>query len=259
MHEAFGEAAEYESGAEFYDDVVGDRTAHLAFYTGLIGPGKISLVDLACGTGVITAAMANEARAKTPLAAHRVCGIDGSAQMLARARTLDPTIEWIHGDIRHLPQMEPFDLAMCCFHSLQAFDREGFALVLASARRILRTGGRLAFDIYRPNRSAMHAAPRTRIVRSYTDAHDRKMVIRERSSFDVDGDVYTIHWTLSARDEDTQCPLAEFDFRFWQHDREFVDAAVRASGFSISERYGDLDRSPFDSSAKRLVLVCRAV
>ena len=259
MHMAYGEAAEYESGADFYDDIVGDRTAHIAFYTGLIDAEQTSVVDLACGTGVITAAMAVEARTKTPMAAHRVCGIDGSTRMLARARMLDPTIEWIHGDIRHAPPLEPFDLATCCFHSLQAFDREGFALVLASARRLLRTGGRLAFDIYRPDRSAIVAAPRTRIVRSYTDARGEPVVIHEQSSFDVDADVYSLHWTLREAAEDRRNPHAEFNFRFWQHDPAFVDGAVHAAGFAVAERYGDLDRSPFNDSAKRQVLVCEAV
>ena len=61
----------------------------------LVGAAQTSVVDLACGTGLITAAMAIAARTKSPLAAHRVCGIDGSARMLARARMLDPTIAWI--------------------------------------------------------------------------------------------------------------------------------------------------------------------
>jgi hypothetical protein len=32
-----GEAAEYEDIADFYDDMVGDRTAHIAFYFCLRG------------------------------------------------------------------------------------------------------------------------------------------------------------------------------------------------------------------------------
>jgi SAM-dependent methyltransferase len=256
---AFGEATEYESGGDFYDAMVGDRTAHIAFYTSLIGTEPASVVDLACGTGVITAAMATAVRTKTPLGTQRVCGIDGSPRMLARARMLDPTIEWIHGDIRQVPQMEPFDLATCCFHSLQAFDRESFALVLGSARRLLRTGGRFAFDIYRPNRSAIAVAPRERLVRSYTDSRGQKLVIHERSSFDVCTDIYSLQWTLLAAHDGRQDPQAQFHFRFWQHDPEPVDAALHAAGFAVSERYGDLDRSQYDSDAKRQVLVCKAV
>ena len=258
-HATYGEAAEYESGADFYDDMVGDRTAHVAFYTSLVDAERTSVVDLACGTGSITVAMAAEAERRSPQGEHRICGIDGSRRMLARARALDPAIEWIHGDIRHVPPLEPFDLVTCCFHSLQAFDREGFALVLGSARRLLSTGGRLAFDIYRPDRSAIAAQSRTRIVRSYTDARGRSLVIHERSSFDVDADVYSLHWTLRDAHDGERDPRAEFYFRFWQHDPAFVDDAVRTAGFIVTERYGDLDRSRFDSSAKRQVVVCEAV
>jgi len=256
---AYGEAAEYENGADFYDDMVGDRTAHIAFYTGLVGAGQVSVMDLACGTGLITVAMANAVRTKSPGAAHRVCGMDGSKRMLARAGVLDPTIGWMHTDIRHVPPMEPFSLAICCFHSLQAFDREGVTLVLASARRLLRTGGRLAFDIYQPNRSKIREAPRTRIVRSYTDAHGQPLVIQERSSFDLGADVYSLQWSLCKADAPNHGPQAEFHFRFWQHDPEFVNAALHAAGFVVLERYGDLDRRPFDRAAKRQVLVCEAV
>jgi ubiquinone/menaquinone biosynthesis C-methylase UbiE len=254
-----GEAAAYENIADFYDDMVGDRASHIAFYTKLVGAGRTSVVDLARGTGRITAAMAAAARTKSPLAAHRVCGIDGSARMLARAGMLDPTIAWMKADIRHVPPMDPFDLAMCCFHSLQAFDRQGLTLVLSSARRLVRTGGQLAFDIYQPNRSAIAAAPRARIVCSYTDAHGRRLTVHERSSFDVGADVYSLHWTLCNTDAPDQDPRAECHFRFWQHDPAFVNAALHAAGFAVSERYGDLDRSPFDHTSKRQVLVCEAV
>jgi SAM-dependent methyltransferase len=254
-----GEAAEYEDIADFYDDMVGDRTAHIAFYTSLVGAGQASVVDLACGTGVITAAMATALRTKSPLAAHRVSGIDGSARMLARARMLDATIAWMQADIRHVPPLEPVDLAICSFHSLQAFDSEGFALVLGSARRLLRTGGRLAFDIYQPNRSAIAAAPRTRIVRSYTDAHGQRLTVHELSRFDIGADVYSLYWTLCEADAPGKDPRAGCHFRFWQHDPEFVNAALHDAGFAVSERYGDLDRSPFDHAAKRQVLVCEAV
>jgi ubiquinone/menaquinone biosynthesis C-methylase UbiE len=256
---AYGESAEYENIADVYDDIVGARTAHIAFYTGLVGTGQTAVVDLACGTGVITAAMAAAVRTKSPLAARRVCGVDGSARMLARANTLFPSIAWVQADIRQVPPMEPFDLATCCFHSLQAFDREGLALVLGSARRLLRPGGRLAFDIYQPNRSAIRAAPQTRTVRSYTDAQGQRLIVYERASFDAGADLYVLHWTLCEADAPGQAPRAECDFRFWQHDPEFVNAALDAAGFAVSERYGDLDRSRFDAAAKRQVLVCEAV
>ena len=255
----YGEAVEYQNIADFYDDMVGDRTSHIAFYTNLVSVRGTPVVDLACGTGRITAAMAIATRTSSPVAATRVCGIDGSTRMLAQASMLDPTVAWMKADIRHVPAMEPFDLAICCFHSLQAFDSEGLRLVLGSARRLVRKGGRFAFDIYQPNRSAIAAATRTRVVRSYTDGHGQRLTVHERSIFDSAADVYSLHWTLRHTDAPHKAPQAECHFRFWQHDPELVNAALHAAGFAVSERYGDLDRSPFNHTAKRQVLVCEAV
>ena len=100
-----------------------------------------------------------------------VCGSDsGCAGLMVltevaprKVSMLDLTVAWMKADIRHVPGTS-FDLAIRRFDSLQAFDSEGLRLVLGSARRTQRKGGRFAFDIYQPNRSALAVATRTRVV-----------------------------------------------------------------------------------------------
>jgi len=254
----YGEAAEYEPGAEFYDLMMGDRTAHIDFYSGLALPGQTSFVDLGCGTGVVTAAVARAMRIQSPDRSLRICGIDGSMRMLERAQAHHADIEWVQGDLRHVASMEPFELATCCFHTLQVFDDDGLALVLQSARRLLVTGGRFAFDLYRPNWSVIGAEPRTRTVRSLVDARGRPLRIDEESNFDPATEIYALHWTLRHDDAASE-KLAEFHFRFWQHEPEAVEAHLGAARFSVIERYGDLDKSAFGTISKRQVLVCEAL
>ncbi len=57
----------------------------------LESPARI--VDLGCGPGTSTAIL----KARWPGA--RLTGIDSSPEMLARARTADPEIEWLAGDM----------------------------------------------------------------------------------------------------------------------------------------------------------------
>ena len=68
----------------------------------LESPARI--VDLGCGPGTSTAIL----KARWPGA--RLTGIDSSPEMLARARTADPEIEWLAGDIGTWVPSTPLDL-----------------------------------------------------------------------------------------------------------------------------------------------------
>jgi len=238
---------------------MGDRTAHIDFYASLLRPAQVSLVDLGCGTGVVTAALAERIRALAEDRPIRICGIDGSARMLERARSRYQQIQWLQHDLRFMPPLDTFELAVCCFHTLQAFGDEALNLVLRSARQLLVPRGRFAFDIYRPNWPAIRHEPRSRIVRAFRDAQGRNLEIREESSFDTASAVYSLRWTLHHADEAPPATQAAFHFRFWQHEPARVESLLADARFRIIERYGDLDKSAFNESSKRQVLVCEAV
>jgi SAM-dependent methyltransferase len=100
-----------------------------------------SVLDLACGTGVLARQLA--ARAK------RVVGLDASADMLreARARTPDGSVRFVLGDFCDCQPGETFDAAVCGSDSLNYLERpEQLATVFRSVRRVLRPGGLFAFD-----------------------------------------------------------------------------------------------------------------
>lgn len=67
-------------------------------------PSPQRVVDLGCGTGQVTQLLA----ARWPQAA--VCGVDGSAEMLARARTEAPALAWQHADLAHWQPDGPPDV-----------------------------------------------------------------------------------------------------------------------------------------------------
>jgi demethylmenaquinone methyltransferase/2-methoxy-6-polyprenyl-1,4-benzoquinol methylase len=91
------------------------------------------VLDACCGTGDL----AIGARRR---GAH-VTGLDFSEQMLARARTKDPRIEWVQGDALALPfEDASFDAATVGFGIRNVADLERG---LRELRRVLRPGGRL--------------------------------------------------------------------------------------------------------------------
>ena len=98
------------------------------------------VLDVGCGTGLMSAKLAASGR--------RVCGVDISAGMVARARqSAGPAVEFIQGDAERLPpDIGAFDAVvnLISFHHYPNPSR-----AVAEFRRVLRPGGRLilvAFD-----------------------------------------------------------------------------------------------------------------
>jgi SAM-dependent methyltransferase len=101
------------------------------------------VVDLACGTGLVTRALVDRLDADG-----HVHGVDLDEVMLARAATAvnSRQVTWQKADAGDLPlETSTFDLVVCN-QGLQFFpDRD---VVLAEVRRILRPGGRLALAVW---------------------------------------------------------------------------------------------------------------
>jgi ubiquinone/menaquinone biosynthesis C-methylase UbiE len=97
-----------------------------------------SLIDVACGTGIV----ARIGREKLGPGA-RIAGVDVAPPMLAVARNGDATIDWREGNAASLPvgDGETFSL-LTCHQGLQFFpDKAGAARQM---RRVLAPGGRVA-------------------------------------------------------------------------------------------------------------------
>jgi ubiquinone/menaquinone biosynthesis C-methylase UbiE len=96
-----------------------------------------SLLDVACGTGIA-------GRAAREIAGDRlrVVGVDLSAAMLAKARSVAPSIEWREGDAARLPVVdgEIFDVVIC-HQGLQFLADKRSAL--REMRRALASNGRV--------------------------------------------------------------------------------------------------------------------
>jgi ubiquinone/menaquinone biosynthesis C-methylase UbiE len=100
-----------------------------------------SVLDVACGTGVV-ARLAAKSRAK-------VTGLDLNAGMLAVARGLPSegtSIEWMEGSALDLPFPPGSFNAVFCQLGLQFFPDQGRAL--REMRRVLKRSGRAALSVY---------------------------------------------------------------------------------------------------------------
>lgn len=113
-----------------------------------VEPSRI--VDLGAGTGHLTAMLA----ARWPTA--RVTGIDASTDMLERARTEHPELDWQHADIADWAPDGPVDVL---FSNAALHWLDDHASLFPRLRRCLAPGGVLAVQVPDNWREPSHQVP----------------------------------------------------------------------------------------------------
>lgn len=115
------------------------------FYRALAaGVGARTIVDLGCGTGLLTRSLAGPGRAVT--------GVDPSATMLGFARRQPgaDAVTWILGDATVLPPTATVDLALCTGNAIQQIGPDDLPATLAAIAGALRPGGTFGFESRNP-------------------------------------------------------------------------------------------------------------
>ncbi|MEO8076131.1 MAG: class I SAM-dependent methyltransferase [Acidobacteriota bacterium] len=102
-----------------------------------------SVLDVACGTGIV----ARGARERLGPDA-RIVGVDVAPAMLAVARTVDPSIDWLEGNAVSLPvSADEHFTVVTCHQGLQFMPDKPAAI--REMRRVLAPGGRVAIATWR--------------------------------------------------------------------------------------------------------------
>jgi SAM-dependent methyltransferase len=157
------------------------------------------IVDLGCGTGLLTRRLATAGRSVT--------GIDPSPTMLdwARRQPGSGNVTWIEGDATTIPPTGDVDLVLCTGNAIMHLDRDALRTALERSHEALRPGGVLSFEARNPGarewdqwtREASygerhtHAGPLTEWV-EVTDATGGRVTFDAHNVFpDGDDRVYT--------------------------------------------------------------------
>jgi SAM-dependent methyltransferase len=259
---------EYDEGvATTYDTAIPENDAELAFYLRLAREAQERgepTLELACGTGRVTAPMAREGIT--------VVGLDVSEAMLAKAREKSEGLEnvrWVEGDMRSFELSERFGLITLPVGSFQLLlSTEDQMSCVRCAREHLTADGRFVLDLMNPNivglgemLSTKRGIPQRRTDREYRhpesglivrrwDSHEyhpsKQQIVTTTVYDEVDAD-----GVVQSRRYDSISLRLVFPFE--------LEHLLARCGLAIETIYGDFEKSPYrGSSAQMLVVAKRA-
>lgn len=223
----------YEMLAGCYDRLTNDvdYEAIAAFYRTLLrreGVRPRTAVDLACGTGSVTAILAREGL--------RVIGVDMSEEMLTQAAAktagLEPLPVFVRQKLQKLNLPRGVDLAVCALDSLDYItDPKDCAEAIRRIYRALNPGGMFIFDVNTPQKlRAMDG-------QVFLD-EDEDVYCVWRGEFDASSNICSYGMDLFQR-------RGSLWQRSFEEHREFAYSAeqltgyLKAAGFTHIRVYGD--------------------
>lgn len=203
------------------------------------------LIDLGCGTGLVTLELVRPGR--------QVIGIEPSPAMLDQARKKPGAnrVEWVCGSWEALEGREA-DLVIMTSHVAQFFlDDDEWAAVLAAVGRCLRPGGRLVFDVRRMSDPLFPGWP----------TEERPLRCNETPlgpvewwftplEASVERAKYLLHYRLADQGE-VIVSVNELRFRTEAE----VSSSAESAGFRIEAAYGGWGGEPLDAQAREMIFV----
>ncbi len=235
-----------------YDSESGGITEDLPFYLRQAKAHGGPILELACGTGRVSIPLAQ--------AGFEVVGLDISAPMLDQARlkakTAKVQIEWVEADCRQFALGRKFPLILFPFNAIaHIHDRESHEALFDRVREHLTPEGRFVFSWFNPNPDFLYRDPDKRYPNmEFDDPHGRgKVVITESNVYDSATQINHIVWYYKIGDAEEYARELNMRMLFPQE----LDALLHHNGFELEAKYGDFDESPFESSSRQQVCICR--
>jgi 2-polyprenyl-3-methyl-5-hydroxy-6-metoxy-1,4-benzoquinol methylase len=238
-----------------YDIEEGERSgARIAFYCELAKQVGGPVLEIACGSGLVT----------LPIAALglEVTGVDLARPMLEHARRKAEAqgrrVRWVEADARVFDLGTKFQFILLTGNAFQAFlRREDQEALLTAVKRHLAPDGVFAFETRNPPGHDLAAHPEEEFDQSYVSVEGFRVSVSFTQAYDPLAQVmyWTSYrrWNDGKRDHQKETHIA---CRF-THPQE-IEALLHDNGFQIIEQYGDWGKEPLSGSSPSIISICKA-
>lgn len=250
--------------ADYYDasPVVAGRMQDIAFYRSAVREFGDPVLELGCGTGRVTMALAQDG--------YRITGLDNSERMLERATQKRAAlvtearerVHFVQGDMTGFDVGEKFRLIIIPFRPFQhLIETHQQVNCLLCARKHLARRGRLILDFFQTDARRMHDPMfhEEQLVAEYEMSGGRRVRLTER--------VVTFHRAEQRNDVEMIYAVTHPDGRKERHIFAFtvryffryeVEHLLARCGFRVTAVYGNFDRSPLRDDSTEMVFTAEA-
>ena len=247
--------------ADYYDEspVVRGRLQDVAFYVDAARECGDPVLEMGCGTGRVTMALAE--------AGYRVTGLDISERMLARAeqkraalgKEARERVQLVQGDMARFDLGEKFRVIVVPFRPFQhLIETQQQLACLACVRKHLAPGGRLIVDFFQTDPERMHdpAWLSESLIAEYDMPDSRHVRIMERvAAFHralQRNDVEMIFYVRTSEGKEERLVFAWTLRYFFRYE---VEHLLARCGFRVIAEYGAFDRTPIQDNSPEMIFV----
>ena len=244
---------EFNDPANYDIEEAETSAPRIKFYAELAQEIGGSVLEVACGTGLVTLPIAARVLAVT--------GIDLARPMLtharAKAKNQNLDLNLIEADARHFHFRKQFSFIYITGNAFQAFlhraDQERF---LACVKHHLAPGGTFAFETRNPSGHDLSDQIEEEHWFSYRNVQGHTVSVSGTQCYEPLTQV--LHWTSYRRWEiadDKHVKTTRIACRF-TYPQE-LETLLHYNGFRILHQYGDWDKSSLTAKSESIISICQ--
>jgi len=244
---------EFQDPANYDLEETAPSAARIVFYCDLASVVGGPVLEIACGTGIVT----------IPVAARGldVTGLDLARPMLDHARKKAGqqglSIRWLEGDARRFDLDRKFKFIYLTGNAFQALlKREDQEALLASVKRHLAEDGLFAFETRNPSGHDLSTRTDEEHWLTYTSVEGYRVDVSGTQAYEAIPQI--LHWTSYRRWHDgvrDQVRVTRIACRF-TYPQELA-ALLHYNRFQIVQQYGNWNKDELTASSPTIITLCR--